>query len=454
MLRTRLLLLAVAAIFFLPALAVASGTCLTGTCHNAVLAVKRPHSPAQEGDCLACHTQKLPRHPTPGERGFVLEAKGEKLCAPCHGSPGTGPVTHTPFRDGDCTACHQPHGADGRHLLRNSDDLSGLCASCHDTTPFSRKYVHGPAGSGACTTCHNPHRASGRNLLSRPVNEGCLACHEELAAAIKSDAIVHPPVKVSSCTSCHDPHSSVNPVLLRNRLPELCFECHKSLQSRLAKVANPHKPLTQPGSCGKCHAAHTSKAKRLLPSGEKELCLSCHNTDTLGTPPLANIKKELEGKKYVHGPIMTGKCTGCHDPHGSNGFRLLTGPYPATLYAPYTEGMYDFCLKCHNKSLLRFSESSIYTKFRNGKRNLHYVHVVNSRKGRTCRICHAPHASDGEKLMRSEGYRFGEWNIPLNFTMTPSGGSCAPGCHRSYAYDRDNPVVYGRYSGGTSPAAR
>jgi predicted CXXCH cytochrome family protein len=212
--------------------------------------------------------------------------------------------------------------------------------------------------------------------------------------------------------------------------------------------------MLQPGSCGKCHAAHTSKAKRLLPTGEKELCLGCHGVDNLGVPPLKNIKTELEGKKYLHGPLKNGKCTGCHDPHGSGNFRLLTGPYPETLYAPYKDGIYDFCLKCHNKSLLRFAESTIYTNFRNGKRNLHYVHVVNSRKGRTCRICHAPHAGNGEKLIHTDGLRFGEWNIPLNFKSTATGGSCAPGCHRSYTYDRDKPVVYGGYTGAATPASR
>jgi predicted CXXCH cytochrome family protein len=238
------------------------------------------------------------------------------------------------------------------------------------------------------------------------------------------------------------------------KMPELCFECHKTLQSRLAKITNPHKPIVQQGSCGKCHAPHTAKAKRLMPMDEKDLCLSCHGTYTLGVPPLNNIRKELEGKKFLHGPIKTGRCTGCHDPHGSGNFRLLTGPYPETLYAPYKEGIYDFCLKCHNKSLLRFSESTIYTNFRNGKRNLHYVHVANSRKGRTCRICHAPHASDGEKLIQKDGLRFGEWNIPINFKITATGGSCAPGCHQSFAYDRDKPVVYGEYTGAAKPVSR
>lgn len=442
MLRSHFLAPVVAAIFLLPSLAAASGACLNGTCHSAVLTAKRPHSPVKEGDCLSCHKQTTPKHPTPGGKGFALVAPGGKLCAGCHELPGAGTVEHPPSRDGDCIDCHQPHGADGRFLLKNSDNLSGLCFGCHDSAPFNRKYTHGPAGAGACAACHNPHRAAGKSLLGRPVNEGCLVCHKDLAGALSTAPFVHAPVKVAVCTSCHDPHSSDTPVLLKTKMPELCYECHKTLQSRLAKIASLHKPLTQPGSCGKCHAPHASQGRRLMPTDEKELCLGCHGVDNLGAPPLKNIRKVLAGKKFLHGPIQAGKCTGCHDPHGTDSFRLLTGPYPATLYAPYRQGIYDFCLKCHEKNLLKFAESSIYTGFRNGKRNLHYVHVVNDRKGRTCRICHDPHASNGEKLINTEGYRFGEWNIPINYKATPTGGSCAPGCHKMFAYDREKPESY------------
>jgi predicted CXXCH cytochrome family protein len=180
--------------------------------------------------------------------------------------------------------------------------------------------------------------------------------------------------------------------------------------------------------------------KNLLPSAEIELCLSCHGDNKLA--PLKNIRSELKGKKYLHGPIATGECTGCHDPHGNDKFRMLKGPYPATLYAPYSPGTYDACLRCHEKNLLRFAETTVYTKFRNGKRNLHYVHVADSRKGRSCRLCHEPHASDGPKLTSTEGPRFGSWKIPFRLELTTTGGRCSSGCHESLDYDRAKPVLY------------
>ena len=196
------------------------------------------------------------------------------------------------------------------------------------------------------------------------------------------------------------------------------------------------------GGCTNCHSPHIAKSKGLLAADEKTVCLSCHGKDNLGSPPLRNIGADIEKKKFVHGPILKGQCSACHDPHGSDNFRMLRGAYPADLYAPYKEGIYGACLICHEKNLLRFADTKIYTKFRNGSRNLHYVHVANDRKGRSCRICHEPHASNGPKLINQQGYKFGEWNIPVNFTITQTGGGCAPGCHRAFKYDREKPVVY------------
>ena len=83
------------------------------------------------------------------------------------------------------------------------------------------------------------------------------------------------------------------------------------------------------------------------------------------------------------------------------------------------------------------------TDFRNGDRNLHHVHVNRERKGRTCRACHETHASSRDKHIR-DSVPFGEggWELPIGFERRANGGSCAPGCHTPYAYDRVDPVPY------------
>ncbi len=421
-----------------PALA---DSCLTAGCHQAISAMKAQHEPVKGGECLSCHVKQSANHPTPGAKGFKLTATGAALCSQCHDPFGKKTVVHAPVKEGDCTSCHNPHGADGRYLINASDDQTGLCMSCHDSAMIKQKYMHGPAAVGACTKCHDPHESNTKGLIRGTVRESCLGCHTDFAASFKTAQVVHPPVQKDPCTLCHDPHGSAIPFMLAKKMPDLCIGCHSGLAKKLeAKV--PHKPLLQDAGCGSCHSSHFAKAKGLLPFDELTTCLSCHDKDNLGKPALRNIKKELAGKKYLHGPVAKGECKACHDPHGSDNFRMLKGAYPAAMYVPYKEGMYDACLGCHEKNLLRFADTTIYTNFRNGNRNLHYVHVVNSRKGRSCRVCHDVHASDGQKLITKDGAKFGDWKIPLNFKMTETGGSCAPGCHRELSYDRKSAVSY------------
>lgn len=415
-------------------------TCTTATCHSAIGAFKNLHQPVKDGDCSSCHQQTGKEHPLKGLKSNGFTAKGAELCKQCHDAFGKKKLVHAPVKEGDCLACHKAHGANGRFLLDDSEDLTKLCLGCHDSAPFNQKYVHGPVATGSCTVCHDPHQSDAKALLKGASRELCLSCHSDFAKKMQTAAIIHPPVKNEPCTSCHNPHSSSWPNMLKQGMPDLCTGCHKETGKKIKNAKVPHKPVNEGKRCASCHSAHFSKAKGLLlADDEKSVCLGCHNSDKLGTPPLANIKKTMEGKKNLHGPIQKGLCGGCHNPHGSDFPRILTGNYPSDFYVPFKEDSYSLCLRCHDKNLVSFAETTIYTKFRNGSKNLHYVHVKSS-KGRSCRACHEAHASDGPKLISAEGTKFGEWRVRSRFQVTATGGSCAPGCHRSYSYDRVKPA--------------
>lgn len=418
-------------------------SCITTTCHPAIGALKNLHQPTKDGDCLMCHAQKAKEHPIKGGKSFELTAKGADLCTQCHEAMGKRKVVHAPVQEGDCLACHKPHGAANRFLLDVGEDQTELCLGCHDGAPFKQKYMHGPVAVGECTVCHTPHEGTEKALLKAPSRDLCLKCHDDFAKAMQAAERIHPPVKEEPCTSCHNPHSSASSFVLKEKMPDLCIGCHDEIGKKL-KAKLIHKPLLEEKRCGNCHSTHFAKAKGLLAGDEKSVCLGCHGTDSLGKPPLRNIRKEIEGKKNLHGPIQKDKCGGCHDPHASDFAHILTGNYPEAFYAPYKEGSYDLCLKCHDKNLLKYPDTTIYTKFRNGKQNLHYLHVTDKRKGRSCKACHQPHASDGEKMISRVGGRFGDWMIPLRSEITPTGGSCAPGCHRPLKYDREKPENYGK----------
>lgn len=142
----------------------------------------------------------------------------------------------------------------------------------------------------------------------------------------------------------------------------------------------------------------------------------------------------------IHGPIQKGMCSSCHDPHGTSHEKLLIKSYSSKLFISYSEDAYQLCFSCHDRLLVRFPDTSFSTGFRNGDRNLHYLHVNKSHRGRNCNICHAAHDSNLPKLM-ADTVPFGKWRLPINFKKTATGGSCSPGCHKTVSYDRERPIL-------------
>jgi predicted CXXCH cytochrome family protein len=419
-------------------------TCTTSDCHADISQMVNNHSPVAEGDCSSCHEQVQEQHPLEKGSSFQLVETGSKLCYQCHDKFGRKLTVHSPVAEGGCLDCHNPHGSNaGRYLLPVDHNLTELCTQCHDSELFTNKVVHGPAASGACTQCHNPHEANQPKLLNKKPQELCTGCHVEFAEGMANSPVVHAAVKESSCTACHNPHSAPAAKLLQKDIESLCMDCHGDVGRMAQKAKVKHAALYRPEKCSACHAAHFSQYPALLSMPEQDVCLSCHGQDDYSkSKPLNNIAKEIEGKALLHGPLQDGNCSACHNPHGSDHTRLLKGAYPKGFYQPYTKGSYDFCLECHDKNLLRFAETTIYTDFRNGKQNLHFLHVSDKYKGRSCRACHEPHAADLKKLMSEKGTKFGDWRIPTRFIKTETGGSCSPGCHQTYEYDRDTPVDY------------
>ena len=91
------------------------------------------------------------------------------------------------------------------------------------------------------------------------------------------------------------------------------------------------------------------------------------------------------------------------------------------------------------------------TNFRNGQANLHFMHVNKTEKGRSCRACHNVHASPNDLHIR-DSVPYGSWNMPINYKKSADGGSCSPGCHKPYTYDRKNAVPYDTPGGSPAPA--
>lgn len=195
-------------------------------------------------------------------------------------------------------------------------------------------------------------------------------------------------------------------------------QCHAAFSAATA-IHPPDK------GCGACHIGGMEKHG---PDGRSmeiaaRQCDGCH----------AELFAE---KPYPHAPVTGGQCHICHTPHGDAGHSYLRAGQPGGLYVNYSENEYQLCFSCHKRDLLMFPDTSFYTEFRDGERNLHYLHVNKADRGRNCSACHNPHGGGNPKLI-SDNFNFGNWRFALHFQKSENGGSCAPGCHRPQNYDRN-----------------
>lgn len=114
--------------------------------------------------------------------------------------------------------------------------------------------THRPWKEKNCTACHNFQTES---KLLLPKNEICYLCHKNFIQGKN----VHGPVAVGACLACHDPHSSGSPSLLRMSLETICFKCHK--EKRLA--AGMHDKIVSRGMlCVDCHNPHSGNIHYFL----------------------------------------------------------------------------------------------------------------------------------------------------------------------------------------------
>ncbi len=403
-------------------------------CHTDVSGEKHVHRPVRWGNCKLCHIQSDVRM-----HSFTPPKDMGAVCNECHLLP-TRTSLHAPVRDGQCLSCHLAHQSNERYLLKSRQDPE-LCGPCHaDEVGVDMRFVHGPIAAGTCSLCHMPHSSNQLSLL-RPAEEtGCLMCHVEMEARLQPPNSVHPPVQ-EDCAQCHDPHASNHRYQLKNDQTTLCMDCHRPMIEKLQSQPVYHEALKSEEGCAYCHDVHSSPYPKMLKRPVKELCMDCHTAalkrpDGTSLPGMGDL---LTKSAHLHGPVNEGNCAACHDPHGSVTFSLLRDPYPKEFYAPWKAERYGLCFRCHDVAAFSRPSANVLTKFRNGDVNLHYLHVTDEKKGRTCRACHDTHASDRPKHI-TEGVPFGTWEIPINFAITSTGGSCSPGCHVKKEYDRVTPV--------------
>lgn len=130
-------------------------------------------------------------------------------------------------------------------------------------------------------------------------------------------------------------------------------------EQKLLVVHPPYKER----DCEACHDL-SAPGKKKLSDEIPELCFECHDDD--------NFTKE-----EIHSPVEDGECMECHNPHKTAEDKLLRKPVIAT------------CFGCHDKEDIYETEEL-------------EAHLPLKEEPKACNICHNPHSSDHEFLIREE----------------------------------------------------
>ena len=360
-------------------------------CHPEVakeMAQKGAHKPFRQLKCSACHNPHAAKH-----KGLLRENVG-KLCRTCHGNDKklmTKEHGHKPFQEGKCLACHKPHASKNANLLLAGNQK--LCFGCHpEEGLFSEKYKHSPARKGKCLNCHAPHGSDYVGLLKKERRKLCVACHSVNTARARK-AHLNYPVQGTDCLSCHSPHGSKRKSLVKASLHKpfarnKCSECHKGLGSKDSLGLK----IKDASVCLGCHPDVAKEFMKINTHvGQGVFCVDCHNPHGSDQDYLKkgkesrmcltcheDTKNYLNDKKHEHKHPLTkeGKCTKCHRPHGSD-FRYF---FPAEEFKVCTS-----CHKRHSTFTHPLGENAIDPR---------------SKRDITCITCHNLMGSPSEYALR------------------------------------------------------
>ncbi|MBU0730577.1 MAG: cytochrome c3 family protein [Proteobacteria bacterium] len=188
---------------------------------------------------------------------------------------------------------------------------------------FHRTEINPPE----CNICHDeklPKDAKIEKPRYGPFSPVCFSCHRSLA---ELSTWRHGPVTSLFCRTCHQSDPAVDKIEIPlGKIDDLCYSCHMN-QRRWKDMSHVHGPVGT-GDCSVCHNPHGDKYRyQLWAEGEKALCVACHR-DKL---PLVQEDSPI----FVHGILGSMGCVACHDPHATN--------YRYQLRSEIG----DLCVSCH-----------------------------------------------------------------------------------------------------------
>ena len=282
--------------------------------------------------------------------------------------------------------------------------------------------------AGTVWAQEKPHPA-----LVDPAKAKCETCH---AALLEGN--VHDAVKMG-CDGCHTLQNKDDKTVASMTASgkDLCLTCHDGMKD-LDKKKAPHSPVED---CENCHVPHASKEKHLLKAALPDLCLGCHDAE------------EMKTKVHKGQPVHGTTCVGCHNPHGSDIGKMLSGTMQ---HRPFQEGTCGachrttrtrqarlvssppgLCYACHPALETQFKDVSVHAPVRNGE----------------CAKCHEPHLANRPKLLRASAPElcFGCHpeirDLLAANPHAPAKKDCGT-CHAVHASPNEHLLLGGKMTGG------
>lgn len=195
---------------------------------------------------------------------------------------------------------------------------------------------------------------------------------------------------------CNDCHYAGSMGKLKTPLKDLCYTCHTNFNTAYSSL---HGPVAS-GNCTQCHNPHRSKLNSLLLEEGNQLCFKCHD------------KLDIDSSK-IHKTIGDKSCVTCHNPHGGANKGLLQDnacyecheKFEATytyMHGPVGAG--GLCVACHEShdstkpSLLKLTANELCLNCHN-KADIYRTQTHLTSKKQSCTHCHNPHGSNQPMLL-------------------------------------------------------
>jgi predicted CXXCH cytochrome family protein len=279
--------------------------------------------------CVECHTVMEGELQKPAllMKGDVHTASALS-CADCHGGDR--------FSDDPTVAMNKAKGFIGKP---KRTEIPQLCAKCHSSPDFMRRYrpqqrvdqfelyktsVHGKRLAtgdetvATCIDCHSVHDIRGVKDNQSPVHplrlpDTCGRCHADAQKMAKykiptnqlaeyktsvhwSALAKRGDLSAPNCASCHGNHGAKPPEV--ESVSAVCGSCHVLFAQLYEKSV--HQPIFSAasggGGCIVCHSNHgIHQPSVAMLAGPKAVCSGCHEAGSAGAKTAEQMAQLLDG---------------------------------------------------------------------------------------------------------------------------------------------------------------